>query len=152
MGRSLNTKTALSLLISGLSVSTSGYAVGAAAEPCCASGDNGKPSQLMVTRSRMDLGKPVPAVQNLSLVPDWQAFVFTRDSVRYVELAGADGVPRAAFTVVSQGVLALPIGGDLVRQVAVAPPLASTVYQDDHVAVGVLTDAEGATSWQVYVK
>lgn len=116
--------------------------------PCCASDDHGAHALAVTT----DLGKVSPTTGNRSLVPDWQAFVFTRRGTRYVELADAAGVPRAAFTAVDGTVLELPIGSDAVHQVAVAPALATTVYDDASVTVGVLTNADGTVTWQVYVK
>jgi hypothetical protein len=98
------------------------------------------------------LGKAAPEAQNVAVTPDWRAYVFNRDTVRYVELADATGAPRAAYTVVGDRVLALPIGGDLVQQVAVAPPVAAVVYQDEYSAVGVVTNADGTVTWQVFVK
>lgn len=127
-----------------------GGAVAAKADApvCCASDDHGIRSHAVAT----DLGKVSPGTENYSRVPGWQAFVFSRNGVRYVELADASGLPRAAFTVVDGSVLALPVGGDIVQQVAFAPTFASLVFDDASVAVGVVTNADGSVSWQVFVK
>lgn len=138
----------------GFAIGISCLTFSAAAEavaPCCASGDNGRPNAV-TSSSLTDLGKTAPQAQNMSRVPDWQAFVFVRGSVQYVELADAAGVPRAAFGISGDNVLALPIGSDVVQQVAVAPALATTVFQDNVVVVGVMATADGSTTWQVYVK
>jgi hypothetical protein len=147
MRRAQLSRIGFALLLTGLGVSLSAHAE----LPCCASGDNGKPHAMAVP-TQTDLGKAAPEAQNLSAAPDWRVYVFTRDTVRYVELTDATGVPRAAYTVVGDRVLALPIGSDVVQQVAVAPPVAVVVYQDDYSVVGVVTNADGTVTWQVFVK
>lgn len=147
MRRAQLSRIGIVLLLSGL-----GTSFGAHAElPCCASGDNGKPHAVTVP-TQTDLGKAAPVALNLAVVPDWRAYAFTRDTVRYVELTDAAGVPRAAFTVVGDRVLALPIGSDQVQQVGVAPPVAAVVYEDEYSVVGVVTKADGTVTWQVFVK
>lgn len=123
----------------------------AAEAPCCASGDNGRPNAIMA-RSLTDLGQPNPAVTNESRQSDYQAFVFTRDTQRFIEIADASGTPRAAFTVVNGTLLSLPVGSDAVQQVPVAPTAADTVYDDHYVSVGIRRGSDGRASWQVYIK
>lgn len=121
------------------------------AAPCCASDDN----HLMAATpagSLSQLGASNPSTPNVSLSPDYQVYLFTRDAVRYVELADASGTPRAAFTVVSGGLLSLPVGVDAVQQVAVAPAWTEVVYSDTTVIVGRRVSDDGATIWQVFVK
>ncbi|MDR6642781.1 hypothetical protein J2X57_001993 [Luteibacter sp. 1214] len=124
-----------------------------AAEPvCCASGDNGKPKGRAAVASSSELGKTSPASSNLSLSPEYQVFEFTREGLRYVEVADAAGVPRAAFTIVSGSVLALPVGTDAVQQVAIAPAWTDVVYDDGTITVARRVASDGALVWQVFVK
>lgn len=123
----------------------------AAEAPCCASGDNGRPASLMA-RSLTDLGQSNPTVTNESRQPDYQAFVFTRNAQRFIEITDAAGTPRAAFTVVNNGLLTLPIGSDAVQHVPFAPVVSDVVYDDQDVVVGIRRGADGRTSWQVYIK
>lgn len=135
----------LTLAVAGAGISS--ISTGAPAEaPCCASGDHG------IQAARADLGKVGTAAPNESRQPGWQAYVFTRGATRWVEVADANGVPRAAFTAVSGSLVTLPIGSDQVQQVAFAPPAASVVFEDGAITVGALTGSDGSTVWQVYVK
>ncbi len=123
----------------------------AGAPVCCSSGDNGKPL-VGTSQSAAQLGQTSPAVENQSLHPEYQAFVFTRNAARYIEVADASGTPRAAFTVLNGGLLTLPVGHDAVQEVAFPPLATDTVYQDATMVVGVRPLADGATVWQVFLK
>lgn len=139
--------------IIGLLLLTPGAAAWAGQPVCCASGDHGKPGPTATAMySTSDLGKANPVAENLSLAPDVQVFVFTREALRYVELADASGTPRAAFTVVNGGLLTLPVGPDAVQQVISAPTWAETVFEDANVVVGRHVAVDGVVSWQVFVK
>ena len=116
--------------------------------PCCASDDHG----IRANAAKADLGRMGTAAANESRRPDWQAYVFTRGTTRWIEVADAGGLPRAAFTAIGGSLVTLPIGADQVQQVAFAPPLASVVFEDSALVVGVMTGADGSTIWQVYVK
>jgi len=135
------------LAISGITV-FAGANAGAPTEPCCSSGDHGVQGRAVST----DLGKVSPTAANYSLSPNWQAFIFVRNGVRYVEVADAAGVPRAAFTIVGESVLSLPVGMDQVQQVAVASPADEVVFEDATTRVGAVTGQDGAVTWQVLVK
>lgn len=124
----------------------------AAEPPCCASGDNGKPKGRTAVASTSELGKTSPTSSNLSLSPEYQVFEFTREGLRYVEVADAAGVPRAAFTIVSGSVLVLPVGTDAVQQIAIAPTWTDVVYDDGTVTVARRVASDGALVWQVFVK
>lgn len=123
----------------------------AGAPVCCSSGDNGKPL-VGTSQSATQLGQTGPTVENQSLRPEYQAFVFTRNAVRYVEVADGSGTPRAAFTVLNGGLLTLPVGHDAVQEVAFAPLPTDTVYQDAIMVVGVRLSEDGATVWQVFLR
>ncbi|MGE7139650.1 hypothetical protein ACQKIE_18645 [Luteibacter sp. NPDC031894] len=123
----------------------------AGAPVCCASGDNGKPSGMSAVGTT-ELGQFNPSVQNLSLSPEYQVFQFTREGIRYIEVADLAGAPRAAFTVVNGALLTLPIGPDTAQQVAISPAWTDVVYDDGSVVVARRTAADGGVTWQVYVK
>lgn len=123
----------------------------AEAPVCCASGDNGKPKGTSLARSSTDLGQVSPSVPNVSLQPDYQVFQFTRNGLRYTEVADASGSPRAAFAVVDGALLTLPIGQDTVQQVVFVPAWPDVVYDDAAFIVAKRT-VDGAITWQVYIK
>jgi len=128
------------------------WMIATAGQPtCCASGDNGKPSG-MAAVGTTELGQTNPSVPNLSLSPEYQVFQFTRDGVRYTEVADLTGAPRAAFTVVGGALLTLPVGTDIVQQIPVAPAWSDVVYDDGSIVIARRITSDGGTTWQVYVK
>jgi hypothetical protein len=141
----------VNILVGSLMLASCG-AAWAEAPVCCASDDHHKPSGQSLAVSSTELGKVSPSATNLSLVPDYQVFQFTRDGIRYLEVADAAGTPRAAFTVAQGALITLPIGQDAMQQVAVAPTWQATVFDDGVIAVAKRLDANGATVWQVFVK
>jgi len=140
-------------MITGMSLAIGALVSSASAEqvqPCCASGDNGKPHA--TTLALTDLGKSSPSAVNYSRSPDYQVFLFSRDAHTYIEVTDLAGAPRAAFAVINGGVLALPVGSDAVHQVAVAAPVSDVVYEDASTVVGFAVGENGSTTWQLYVK
>lgn len=94
-------------------------------------GDPIKDGQTVMAVTGNDLGAAAPNRANYSQSPSWQAFVYERGGVRYIQLNDAEGVVHAVVAIGANGVAVLPLGVDAEHVVFGAPEGAAvTVYRD----------------------
>ena len=94
-----------------------------------------------------DLGKAWPNAKDLSSSPNWHAYVFEQDGVRYIQVNDRNGTVHAAIGVVGNTAFALPMGVDAQH---VSTALSSdvsvpseVVYQDDTATVAAMPQDDG---------
>lgn len=101
------------------------------------------------------LGRSAPATTDLSVNSNWGVYEFERDGVRYLQLNGTDGTPRAAVAFIGDTFWVAPVGTDkvFIPGQTVSVPEGSTsevVYRSaEGVEILVYTDATGGTAWEV---
>jgi hypothetical protein len=96
------------------------------------------------------LGQAWPNATDVSLNPQYHAYLFVRDGIRYVQINDAGGTVLAALATAGNSILVLPIGVDASHvSTATAQRMAvssttNTVYQDSTVSVSVTVQPNGS--------
>jgi hypothetical protein len=101
-----------------------------------------------------DLGKAWPGTQDQSASPNWHAYVFERDGVRYVQINDRNGTMHAAIGMVGSTAFALPMGLDAsnVEMTSLSDNVGTSsdvIYQDDSIRVALVPQTDSATRIQV---
>jgi hypothetical protein len=102
-----------------------------------------------------DLGKAWPNAQDMSSNPNWHAYVFEQEGVRYIQINDRNGTVRAAIGLMGNTFFALPMGADA-KHVYLASKskddvLSDVVYQDDATVVTAVPQDDGAVQVNVRV-
>lgn len=93
------------------------------------------------------LGQAWPNTNDVSRNPDFHAYQFDMQGVRYVQINDRNGTVRGAVAYIAGQVLELPIGVDASRwtvtETPIAPSSSETVYQADGMTVQAATQTDG---------
>jgi hypothetical protein len=99
------------------------------------------------TLSGTGLGQSWPNAADLSASPNFHAYRFEKQGVRYVQINDANGNVRGAVAYIDGQVLDLPIGVDASHWVVATDPAApvtgETVYQDQSMTVHAAPQSDG---------
>lgn len=105
-----------------------------------------KDGQTIMALTGNDLGSSAPARANWSQSPNWQAFAYERQGVRYIQVNDLEGVVHVVVGITRARTLVLPLGTDADQVVVGLPTVhGATVYRDAAVEVELV-----GTQWFVH--
>jgi hypothetical protein len=105
-------------------------------------------AQTSPAESTTGLGESWPNAADVSTNPDWHAYVFQKDGVRYIQINDRNGTVHAAFGKAGEMVFALPVGVDAQR-VDIVDALnpqerSETIYEGQTVTIETTVQNDGS--------
>jgi hypothetical protein len=104
-------------------------------------------AQTSPAESITGLGESWPNATDVSANPNWHAYVFQKDGVRYIQINDRNGTVHAAFGKAGEMVFALPVGVDAQRVDVIdalnPQGVAETIYQDESVTIEAVLQSDG---------